>query len=62
MLRLEWVDQAGQAVDSLNLGDVSPRNVIALDERYSAPLGASQARLVVAVNGKQLSLGQTGIT
>jgi hypothetical protein len=61
MLRLEWIDRAGQAVDSLNLGVVSPRNVIALDEQYSAPLGPSQARLVVAVKGKQLPLAQTGV-
>ncbi len=60
MLRLEWVDQAGQAVDSLNLGAVSPRNFISLDQRYPAPSEASQARLAVIVNGKQLSLAQTG--
>lgn len=61
MLHLEWVDQAEKTIDSINLGNVSPLNVIALDERYSDPLGASQARLVVAVNGKQLPLAQTGM-
>jgi hypothetical protein len=61
MLRLEWVDQAGQAIDSLNLGAVSPRNFISLNQQYSAPPEASQVQLVVIVNGKQLLLAQTGI-
>jgi len=61
MLRLELVDQAGRAVDSLDLGAVSPRNFISLDLRYSAPSEAAQARLVVIFNGQQLPLAKAEI-
>jgi len=58
-LHLAWLDEAGKAIASEELGLASPLDVIAIDVLREAPLGARTAQLRI-VNPDGLSLGVLG--
>jgi hypothetical protein len=60
-LQLDWIGPSNLTLRSLDLGAVSPLNVVSLNEMFSIPEGASRARLVVQTYDGQCVLTETEI-
>jgi hypothetical protein len=61
-LRLDWIDLSGTGIASVDMGIVSPTNVVSLDEILETHEHAAWARLVVQAGETQYLLAEAEIS